>query len=78
MTLTQFNQLDETEQIEAVWSGIQIGERSDADHDILLYQIGKLYVEVFYNRETNGIRKFNAFEDLEQMQPYLHKLNIRF
>jgi hypothetical protein len=78
MTLSQFNHLDEAEQLEAVWSGTQIGERSDADHDILLYQLDKLYVEVFYNRETNGIRKFNAFEDLEQLQPYLHKLKIRF
>jgi len=69
--------MDEMEQIETVWSGTHIGTRSDANHDILLYQIGKLYVEVFYHRDTNGIRKFNAFEDIEQLQPYLHKLNIK-
>ncbi len=43
MTLYQFNQLDEMEQAEAVWSGTHIGERFDEVHSILLYQIYGLY-----------------------------------
>jgi hypothetical protein len=58
MTLYQFIALDEMEQQEAIWEGTHIGDRQDEEHNILLYQIDGFYVEVFYHRELNVIRRY--------------------
>ena len=67
MTLYQFNQLDEKEQAEIVWSGKHIGSRHDEKHDILLYQIDGFFVEVFYRREYYVIRKFEPVTNKNQL-----------
>jgi len=46
------------EQVENVWSGKYIATKHDKIHDILLYQIDAFFVEVYYHREKNKIRKF--------------------
>ena len=58
MTPSQFYQLDEAEQAEVLWDGKHIADRQDEEHNILLYQCGDLYVEVFFHRKFNVIRKF--------------------
>ena len=62
---------------EAVWNGTHIGERFDEEHNILLYQIDGFYVEVFYHREYNTIRRFRSFSSTEQLTPYLEQLNLK-
>lgn len=76
MTLYQFNLLDEMEQAEAVWSGTHIGERKDGEHTILLYQIDSFYVEVYYHREYNVIKRMRSFSSTEQLAPYLGQIDI--
>ena len=76
MTLYQFNALDEMEQAEAVWSGVHLGERQDEEHSILLYQIDSFYVEVYYHREYNVIRRIRSFSSLDQLAPYLSQIDI--
>jgi len=76
MTLYEFNLLDEMEQAEAVWEGVHIGEREDEEHKILLYQIDSFYVEVFYHKEYNVIRRFRSFASMEQLEPYLGKMDL--
>ncbi len=61
MTFYEFNQLDEMEQAEAVWDGVFIANREDSEHKILLYQIDAFYVEVYYHKEYNVIRRFRSF-----------------
>jgi len=46
MTLYQFNLLDEMDQGDAVWRGVQISQRDDGTHTILLYKIDDFFVEV--------------------------------
>ena len=75
MTLYQFNLLDEMEQAEAVWEGVHIAEREDEEHKILLYQIDSFYVEVFYHKEYNVIRRFRSFASTEQLEPYLKQMD---
>jgi len=77
MTLYQFNQLDEMEQAEAVWSGTHIADRQDKEHNILLYQIDGFYVEVYYHREYNVIRKLRSFSSVTQLEPYLNQIDIK-
>ena len=76
MTLYEFNDADEAEQLEAVWSGTHIAERLDDEHNILLYQVFSFYVEVYYHREYNIIRKFRSFSSTEQLQPYLEQIDV--
>ena len=76
MTLYEFRALDEMEHQEAIWDGTHIGNRHDEDHDILLYQIDAFYVEVFYHREHNVIKRFRAFQSPGQLAPYLRQIDI--
>ncbi len=68
MTLYQFIAADEMEQAETVWDGILIADREDTDHRILLYQINSnesFYVEVYYHKEHNVIKKFRPFKSTD-------------
>jgi hypothetical protein len=77
MTLYQFNALDEMEQAETLWDkGVHIGERFDEEHNILLYQIDGFYLEAYYHREYNVLRRFRTFSSTEQLQPYIGKIDI--
>ena len=60
MTLHQFNQLDEMEQAEAIWSGKHINTRDDGIHTILLYKIDDFYVEAYYHKVYNVLRQLAA------------------
>ena len=73
MSPSQFHNLDEAEQAEVIWEGKHIADRQDEDHNILLYQIKDLYVEVYYHKEYNVIRRFEAFTKDELLDIYLPK-----
>lgn len=76
MTLYQFNAMDEMEQAEAVWDGTHIGERFDEEYNILLYQIDNFYVEAYYHREYNVLRRFRSFSSIDQLSTYLAQIDI--
>jgi hypothetical protein len=76
MTLYEFNMLDEMEQVEAVWAAVCIDGRDDGEHKILLYQIDAFYVEVYYHKEHNVIKRFRSFASTEQLEPYLNKIDV--
>jgi len=73
ITPRQFFEIDEMEQAEAVWEGVHMGNREDKEHRILLYKIDNLFVEVYYHKEYNVIRKFEAFTEMELLDIYLPK-----
>ena len=62
------------EQQEATWEGTFIADREDEEHKILLYQIDRFYVEVFYHKEYNVIRRYRPFASTDQLEPYLDKI----
>lgn len=76
MTLYEFKQLDEMEQLEAVWESVQIAERFDKDYAIVLYQRDSFYIEVYYNRTENFIRNIRTFANVSQLEPYLYNIDI--
>ena len=76
MTLYQFLALDEMEQQEAIWDGVHIADRDEGEHKILLYQIDAFYVEVFYHKEYNVIRKYLPFNSIDKLAPYLEQIEI--
>ena len=76
MTLYEFNQMDEMEQMEGIWDGVFVDDREDNEHEILLYQADGFYIEVYYCKERNAIRKFRAFSSIDQLDPYLDKIDF--
>ena len=76
MTIYQFIALDEMEQQEAIWEGHLIDDREDTEYKILLYQIDAFYVEVFYHKKYNVIKRYRPFTSVEQLAPYLNKMKI--
>ena len=76
MNLSDFRVLNEMEQKEAIRESTHVGTRYDEDHVILLYQIDSFYVEVYYHREYEVIKRFRSFRSTEQLKPYLRQIDI--
>jgi hypothetical protein len=76
MTLYEFNALDEMGQAKAIWNSIHIGERRDAENNIILYQKDDFYIEVFHHKKLNVIRKIRSFLSISQLDPYLGSIDI--
>jgi hypothetical protein len=77
MTLYQFKEMNEMEQIETVWNkSVLIAERREKTADYLLYQIDSFYVEIKYLKGTRIIRRFISFHTTELLAPYLELIDI--
>lgn len=77
MTRYHFNILEENEKANIIWTkGVQIGERRDAFHQILLFQVDAFYVEVYHHTHFNVITKMQSFSNLNKLQPYLVEISL--
>lgn len=76
MTLYAFDHSNEIEQVEMLWQGVRIGERSDKEHKIALYQIDGFYVEVFCHPEHDAISRIRSFRSVCQFSPYLDEIDL--
>lgn len=70
MTSKQFYELDEMGQAETIRQGKHIADRQDMEHNILLYKIDSLYVEVYYRKENNVITKLKTVSSSELLDIY--------
>lgn len=78
MTLYQFNLKEKDDQADTLWEhGVHITDREDEEHKFILYQIEGFYVEVWYHKESNEIRKLRSFASTKQLDPYLSKIKIK-
>lgn len=71
MTLCEFNLLDEKEQANVIWLGTRVASRQDDEHEILLFQIDGFFVEVFFNKTYEVIKKIEAIGNIDQLLMYL-------
>ncbi len=70
MTLYQFNQLDEMEQIEAFWNGVFVGEvKQGEEHTVECRQIDDFYVE--YTKTDHHYVDMRSFKNPDLLQRYL-------
>ena len=56
--------------------GTLIGERIDKFHQVKLYQLDSLYMEVYKHLHFNVIVKVITFTDTEFLEPYLQKISL--
>ena len=74
MTLSAFNKLKTEEQQKAVlMQGVFLAERRDPPLRMMLYDMGKFYVEVFFLSRYNKVAWFNGFKSTKKLEPYLQK-----
>ena len=77
MTLSEFDVLDEEQQAIAIWSGTRVATRHDEEHEIVLYQVDGLFVEVFFNMTYDVIIKIEAIGNLNHLLIYLKPYEAR-
>lgn len=77
MTFNEFRQLGVDEQELALWSqGVEVGQRRDTWFSYLLFQVDSFYIEVRFNVREEMIDRIVAFEDTDQLEPYLPEVDI--
>ena len=78
MTLSQFISLNESVQQRELSEGVCVGDRSERDYDIYFFQLESFYVEVYYHKKLNLTCRYRAFDNTEELKPYLNKIKIKF
>jgi hypothetical protein len=77
MKVQEFRSLDETEKAVAlINNGVLVGKRTMQSFLIFLYQLDNFYVEILYNKQTNFVYKFKAFENTELLEPYISRIDL--
>ena len=77
MTLYDYSELNEVEQQDVLWDhGVMVGDRSDGDHNIILYQMFSFYVELYYNSDYNLLKKLRSFSRMECLDVYLQQVDL--
>lgn len=56
--------------------GVFLLERKSLDWNILLFQVDAFYVEVYYERKAQKVELLKSFEDIDQLEPYLQKIDV--
>jgi hypothetical protein len=57
--------------------GVFLMERKSLGVSVLLFQLDGFYVEVFYNTTTSTVSFIKSFEDMDGIEAYLQRIDIR-
>ncbi|MEO7984212.1 MAG: hypothetical protein ABI688_09035 [Bacteroidota bacterium] len=77
MTFQQFKNLDDfTRELVCRKAGVLVAERADEIYHYCLFQFCSFYIEAQYLTPFEQLKRFNAFENTELLQPYLEQVNI--
>lgn len=77
MQLKDFSVLEQIAQQEIVLDeGSYLSSRMYMDYTVLLFQLDSFYVELFYPRDKNKCVIIKGFEDTNELDPYLKRINI--
>jgi hypothetical protein len=76
MNAQQFNHLYDNQKTEAVLKAVYLADRLTDDHYVRLYNLNRLYIEVFFDDETHLIDQLKGFHDTDLLVPYLENVEI--
>jgi hypothetical protein len=77
MNQFDFSLLERNKQLDLLYEeGVYIGKRKEAGRNILLYQLGSFYVEVFYLKHRSHPDKVRCFRSTVFLDPYLEDLPL--
>ena len=75
MTITDFSLLASDEKLELLRKyGVYLFKRRIGNIEVVMYQINKLYVEIFYKKYRHTILKIRCSEDPDILNPYLEEM----
>lgn len=71
--------LDKTEQELLMWmEGVPVAGRFMNGYRYLLIQLYSFYVEVVYEENSDVIKSFRPFQDMQYVDPYLPEITVIF
>ncbi|WP_132053209.1 hypothetical protein [Pseudocnuella soli] len=77
MTTQQFNTIHHCKELRRILiKGACIGSRKTSGMEVLLFQLPKIYVEVFLNTGGDEVLGKRNFKSLNGLQPYLQPSSI--
>lgn len=76
MNIQQFSLLNELEQQESFWKGIEVGARRSGNFVIECRQIDDFYIE--YHVLGGHYINIRCFKNPDFLEPYLENINIDF
>ena len=77
MTLYQFKQLNESDQLAVIWEyAVTIAHREDEIYRFILYSLFNFHVEYKFLKESDIIHERKAFCTDTALEPYLHGIDI--
>lgn len=78
MKQIDFELLNKEEQIEVMYQkAVYLGKRRSGKTTILLYQLESFYIEIYYLKYRQIIRKIHCFDSTDYLGPYLEKVDVR-
>ncbi len=78
MELRQFRSASQEVQEKLVKTrGVFLMERKSLGVSVLLFQLDGFYVEVFYNTATETVSFIKSFDDMDGIEAYLERVDIR-
>ena len=77
MNISEFNRLENDNQIELVWQkGEIVSSRLEGFYKYLLLQLYSFYVEIRFDTRINTLEFETHSVNANQIEPYLKKINI--
>ena len=74
-TLAEFQELELSMQLELIYEhGAFVGKRQEGDREILLYQLGGYYIELYYLEYRKTIDRMLSTSDPSVLDPYLDQI----
>ena len=78
MTERQFNAMNRQDQVHNLLvHGACIADRKAQKRQVLLFQLGYFYVEVFFDHYSEEVSFIRAFNNLDELQPYLENISLK-
>lgn len=79
MTLMEFQELTESEQINKLYQhGVYVGKRKQGKFTALLYQLESFYSEVYYYSYRRHIYKIRCSDSTVILDPYLEQIDVEY
>jgi hypothetical protein len=71
ITISEYNNLDEAEQYEAIWQhGFMIGKKFEGEYEITLFRLFSFYVEAYYSMALEALIWLKVISNIESLDSY--------
>lgn len=76
MTYTEYQSLDEAEQLNIVIGSQSIATREENEHIVLLSMVSDFFVEVYFDMEKTQVAAIRPIKSFSKLEPYWKSVSI--